>query len=270
MRAWLLLATLLGACNASDALPASTVGQRGNLEFTVGASRPVGSECFIECGVDQPFLAGTHEYLWVRSTTPGPDGHQQAVLPVLYAASSDESVMTVVDQPCCIAAGQYEQDCADRAWFDQCIANGGRPGTTFIADVTLHRPGSAHLVLYTADDPLVDHTIVEARDAASVEIQARHRTGDELSFAHVDSLDLTGDQAVRVVARDADGQVLFASHGASLSVTGDAALFYGKQTDTTSSSYDESNGELWPMKSGSETLVGRAGNATISVPVYSR
>jgi len=268
MRLSLVLAMLVAGCDGGE-LPGSTVGQRGSLEFSIAADRPIGSECFIECGIEQPFLAGTHEDLWVRSHATTPDANQRPFLPVLRAASSDESVMTVVDKPCC-AYPDGNEGCTDRATFDACIAGGGRAGTSFIASITFHAPGSAHLVLYTDDDPLFDQTVVEARDAAAVEIQQRHRDGDQEVFEHVGSLDLTANETVRLVARDAAGGALFASHGVALSVTGDAALFDGKQADTTAQTTDESSGELWPMKAGSETLLGRAGAVTVSVPVTSR
>lgn len=268
MKRWLVLAMVVGACDGGE-MPDSTVGLRGNLEFSIDSSRPVGSECFIECGIEQPFLAGTHEQLWVRNHAPGQAANQRPFLPVLRAASSDDSVMTVVDQPCC-AYANGDEGCTDRTTFDQCIADGGRPGTSFIASVTFHAPGTAHLVLFTDDDPLFDQTVVDARDAATVEIQERHRSGDQESFERVDSLDLTANETVRLVAHDAAGEMLFASHGAGMSVTGDAALFDGKQSDTTSQPTDESNGELWPMKAGNETLVGRVGELTVTVPVTSR
>jgi hypothetical protein len=46
--------------------------------------------------------------------------------------------------------------------------------------------------------------------------------------------------------------------------------FYGKLTSTAQQTYEQTYSELWRMKTGSAVLYGRAGNASVAVPVTTR
>ena len=254
MKLGLIMAVVGSAAACSTDEVDYTLGSQERLEFSHSVSRPVGDECFIDCAIDRPLLAGATTIIKVYP-------HTDERLPFLRAASSDRSVLSLVTRTstCC------NYSCMEGDHYDACLARGESPRYQVSIEATGAREGTAHLVLYSPTDPLYDELLLTVRRAGSLELQTQpDRERNDYDFETVDELRLTGrDAKIRVVAHDRAGNRLFASNGIEISLEGDVAERLGPDND---SAYVT----IQPKKRGTGTLRATSGDATLELPIVSQ
>lgn len=248
------------AASACGALPESTTGELGNIELAVqsGGQRGLGDECWLDCGINWPLLAGTVERLSIVDDDR---------VPPLTAASTNPGVFEVETSlhTCCHKSGG-SGGCREGDHYDACLAEGGEPRWQHSFVVTAVDRGSAKLELRTTDGSLLDRFSFDVRRADRLALEVHEEDDGGWGYSAVSTLALAGrHRDIRVVAYDADDNRLLASGGITMSIADPTiAAFYGE-----TATHEDPYVEVWPLARGSVMLEAEAFGATLRVPVTS-
>lgn len=179
--------------------PGGTLGDEERVYFTFQRS------CFFGCPLEQPLLVGTRETIDVSEAGDGPG---------VSVESSDPEVLEVALERECFCERRDDRpgrleiseggSCEQDVWRKRCDNR--------VLVQTLEA-GDGDVVLFDADERVIDRAAVHVREASSAELSAVY--ADRLGSESPDALELQVGEAAELEARfyDGTGKKLLAPEG---------------------------------------------------------